>query len=391
VKYLTLEDGVFIRNYCFRNGYILFSSLRDREEEVETPDNLYLRMYNENLDYIDFDASGNGFPYVFTYPISTENKAGIFFKFCGWGGRGITYITSYLFDFENRKVLRPHSSLVSFLYNSFVEDQYATSYTPVVTDDFVQKMFWGIRQLNYDYYYFSDVYPIYNPVLFFKAAELVQESAGPGLGKKEQGAFSYTTEEYYFPKAVKFFFEYDRNALTQDSAKTGSYGIKLHESFMEVLLETDISANAFLTEGTTEYRAENMRVFSGRPWSVKNTELAGAEIVLETSGPVNWLVIGNGFYHAERPDLYKKNSRPREILIAYETGPSENGASEKREHRVILADTFEMQFVPLLYMDRKKIHIKILSVYPGTDYDDTCLNYIGALGDPSLMSTKWWK
>jgi hypothetical protein len=134
-----------------------------------------------------------------------------------------------------------------------------------------------------------------------------------------------------------------------------------------------------------------MREFSNSPWAVKNTELPGAEIMLEADKSVNCLVIGNGFYHAGKPDLYKKNGRPCEILITYGDVPGENGVVETMEHHVILADTFEMQFVPLLYVDRQNVRIKILSVYPGTDYDDICLNYIGALGDPSLMSSKWWK
>jgi hypothetical protein len=87
-------------------------------------------------------------------------------------------------------------------------------------------------------------------------------------------------------------------------------------------------------------------------------------------------------------DLYQKNSRPKEIAIMY-GGVSQTG-EEIHEHRVILDDTFEMQFVPLLYMgtDAQNISIKIMSVYPGTAYDDVCLNYIGAIGRPSRESLK---
>jgi hypothetical protein len=277
---------------------------------------------------------------------------------------------------------------VGYLYGSFAEKQYSTAYAPVGTVNFAQNMFWKIRHQNFVLNHCANVYPIYNFGLFSQAVRL--EHIGFSSPKEnEHGVFSYEDDGYYFPKKTEFFFSYDRKALTHDSAKTGSFGTKLHESFKDVLLRTDISANTFLAEGTTEYRAANMREFSNSPWAIKNTKLPGAEIVLEADKSVSCLVIGNGFYHAGKPDLYKKNGRPCEILITYGDVPGENGAAETMEHHVILADTYEMQFIPLLYVDRQNVRIKILSVYPGTDYDDTCLNYIGALDDPLLVSLKW--
>jgi hypothetical protein len=208
--------------------------------------------------------------------------------------------------------------------------------------------------------------------------------------EKVSGTFSYTDDDYNVEvsRYPEFFYRYDRGILVQDSAKTKHYGTTLHKGFADNLLKTVVSADAFLTDGTVEYRAENMREFSNMPWAVTKAGLDGAEIGVKSEGPVNWLVIGNGFYHAGKPDLYQKNSRPKEIAITY-GGMSQTG-KEIREHRVLLDDTFEMQFVPLLYMgtDAQDISIKILSVYPGTAYDDVCLNYIGAIGLPSLESLK---
>jgi hypothetical protein len=222
--------------------------------------------------------------------------------------------------------------------------------------------------------------------LFRKAAELKEMGNVATPVKKEQGVFSCRDYTYYFDYSQpELFFNYDRNTLTQDSTKTEHYGTEVNKLPTDVLWKTNISATAFLREGATEYRAENMREFSGLPWAIKSADLAGAEIAVETGKAINCLVIGHGFYRADRPDLYKKNSRPKEIAVMYKNAPAPDSGMETIEHRVILDDRFEMQLVPLLYGDTQ-IAIKILSVYPGTDYDDICMNYIGALGNPALIN-----
>jgi hypothetical protein len=222
--------------------------------------------------------------------------------------------------------------------------------------------------------------------LFRKAAELKEMGNVATPVKKEQGVFSCRDYIYYFDYSQpELFFSYRGNTLTQDSTKTEHYGTEVQKLPTDVLWKTNISSAAFLTEGATEYRAENMREFSGSPWAIKSADLAGAEVAVETGKAINCLIVGNGFYRAERPDLYSKNSRPKEIAVMYKNAPAADSGMETIEHRVILDDTFEMQLVPLLYGDTQ-IAIKILSVYPGTDYDDICVNYIGALGNPALIN-----
>jgi hypothetical protein len=298
----------------------------------------------------------------------------------------------HLFDFENHRIMRIKPVFSSRLEDAFSQEQGGSLVFP---SGIIQNRFWDVRPWSGNdgpyYQYFSGVYPVYNPGLFREAAELEKLRDPTRPIKKESGTFSYTADDDYNIKVSmrpEFFYSYDRGILVQNSAGTKHYGTELDKGFADNLLETAISANAFLTEGAAAYRAENMREFSNVPWAVRRTELGGAGIEVRIEGPANWLVIGNGFYHAEKPDLYEENSRPKEIAITY--GSAAPIGEEVREHRVLLDGTFEMQFVPLLYMDpaAQNISIKILSVYPGTAYDDVCLNYIGAIGIPSLESQK---
>jgi hypothetical protein len=400
--YLPVDTERFRRNYAFANGYILFSSFSGYGDEPKMPDRWFFRMYNENLDYIDIDATGDlprnrdyrGFPMALVYPVIKENKAGILIQYEEWGFPSGVNVTSYLFDFENRRVIRSAPLFITQLYYALLKEQYSAGYPPVGAVNFAQNMFWGIRSLDRDggsfdegYNNFEWAYPIHNPDLFREAAELKEMGNVAVPVKKEQGIFSRKVYNYFVSPDLEFFFSYSGSTLTQDSTKTEHYGIEVNKLPPDVLRETNISAAAFLTEGATEYRAENMREFSGVPWVINSADLAGAEIAVETGKAINCLAIGNGFYRAGRPDLYTRNSRPKEIAIMYKNAPAADSGMETIEHRVILDDTYEMQLVPLLYED-SQIAIKILSVYSGTDYGDICVNYIGALGNPA---TDWWR
>jgi hypothetical protein len=309
------------------------------------------------------------------------------------------YVTTYLFDFSGYEVIRIKPRIISKTERYVLKDIGNVSYEYALGIDssLAQNLFWFPENTSADerwlpsgLFRFPEVYPVYNPDLFMRAFNPEEYGEITPEKEKESGTFSYTDDGYNVEVSMypAFFYSYDRGILVQDSAGTKHYGTVLHEGFADNLLKTVVSANGFLTDGTVEYRAENMRELSNMPWAVTKTELDGTEIGVKSEGPVNWLVIGNGFYHAEKPDLYQKNSRPKEIVITYGSGTQ--AGAEIREHRVLLDDTFEMQFVPLLYMetDAQNISIKILSVYPGTAYDDVCLNYIGAIGLPSLESLK---
>ncbi|MDR1155097.1 MAG: hypothetical protein LBL04_10310, partial [Bacteroidales bacterium] len=287
VMYLPVDTGRFWETYAFANGYILFSSFWDYGDEPKMPDRWFFRMYNENLDYIDIDATGDlprnrdygGLPMALPYPVIKGNKAGILIQYGDWGFLSGVNVTSYLFDFENRMVVRTAPSFVTQLYYALLREQYSAVYPPVGAVNFAQNIFWGIRSpdrgggsFDEGYDYFEWACPIQNPDLFREAAELKELGNVAIPVKKEQGVFSCKTYGYFVSPDPEFFFNYDRNTLTQDSAKTEHYGTEVKKLPTDVLWETTISASAFLTEGATEYRAENMREFSGMPWAINSAD-----------------------------------------------------------------------------------------------------------------------
>lgn len=152
-----------------------------------------------------------------------------------------------------------------------------------------------------------------------------------------------------------------------------------NDSFRSALLIKNISysTKTVLKEGNIVYSASNMKSFFNKPWAVSHENVYEDEIIITSpDNPIRELLIGNGFYDNERPHLFLANNRVKEILIQYDEDYG-------MEHRVILQDTGILQVVPLLNISCNTIRIKILSVYPGEKYDDTCINFIGAIRKPT--------
>ena len=137
-----------------------------------------------------------------------------------------------------------------------------------------------------------------------------------------------------------------------------------------------IHTQTYLTEGTVRYNAENMRTFSDTPWvsEMQDINKERIEIVSEKE-PLYALIFANGFYKKGRPDLFFANNRVKEIEIIYA------GHEDSIRHYVTFPDTTAEQLVPLLYTDCKAVSVKILSVYRGTKYNDTCINCIKPLSE----------
>lgn len=133
-----------------------------------------------------------------------------------------------------------------------------------------------------------------------------------------------------------------------------------------------ISAKSALQEKNITYNAENLKSFSNIPW-VPSGDYKKEEVIIESPDkPIQALLIGNGFYNNKKPYLFLENNRVKEIEIIY---PQSYGI----KHRVILPDNALVQYIPLLNVNEKKIRLKILSVYQGSKYNDTCLNCIYAV------------
>jgi len=138
------------------------------------------------------------------------------------------------------------------------------------------------------------------------------------------------------------------------------------------------AATSFLTEGNTHYTANNLSDDDpSKPW-IEGVEGDG----IGEKVSINWLwkegdggstgalIISNGFVSYDKPYLYEMNNRVRRIRVSDPLGTF----SVEME----LKDTPNPQII-FLPSTSEETEIEILSVYPGTKWHDTCLNYVFGL------------
>jgi hypothetical protein len=152
--------------------------------------------------------------------------------------------------------------------------------------------------------------------------------------------------------------------------------------FARRYLPESISASSYLVESNIEYTPHNMGTFAiGRPW-VEGAlgQGTGEKIIIsgDTTG-YNFLPldlsyaihISLGYVSYSKPYLYHENSRPKKIKIN----------TWNTSYIVDLKDTPHFQIIVFdhslgYYGDEQSssFEIEILEVYPGTKYQDTCIN-----------------
>jgi hypothetical protein len=140
-------------------------------------------------------------------------------------------------------------------------------------------------------------------------------------------------------------------------------------------------ATSFLTEGDKKYEPANLRSNEpDAPWIEGVAgDGVGEKIFLTwqtwserdgSRGGMGALIISNGYVSYEKPYLYETNNRVRKIRVT----DSDGAFSFITE----LEDTPNPQVVFLPSVP-EKMEIEILSVYKGTTWDDTCINFIEGL------------
>ena len=144
-----------------------------------------------------------------------------------------------------------------------------------------------------------------------------------------------------------------------------------------------IITSSFLVEQQKEYDGYfNLSPNAGglNPWveGVKGQGI-GEWIEIKTNSyqfPVDFFLISNGYVSFEKPYLYEFNSRIKRIRITNE--------ELNLDFEVELEDTPNFQEVRLpnkITELETTFRFTILEVYPGTKWEDTCLNLIIPLGD----------
>jgi hypothetical protein len=131
----------------------------------------------------------------------------------------------------------------------------------------------------------------------------------------------------------------------------------------------EYSATSYLVEGNNSYSPTTSRPL-WKPLWVEGAEGQGIhEKLFIKARDVLTLHISIGYVSFDRPQLYKENSRPKKIRLA---------VKNKYSLEFNLEDTANYQPVTLPGPLKREdtLELEILEVYPGTKYEDTCINEI---------------
>lgn len=154
---------------------------------------------------------------------------------------------------------------------------------------------------------------------------------------------------------------------------------KWHERFYywdeyEWLVHKTLVASSELKEGDTIYTVRNLGTLeNGKPW-VEGVSGYGCGEYITNKIRGRTIFIFPGFFDADRPSLYEKNSRPKKILIETPNFKKEIILKDSPNPQKIIID--EKKTDEEYVRDEYEIKITILEVYPGTKYKDTCINAI---------------
>jgi hypothetical protein len=131
-----------------------------------------------------------------------------------------------------------------------------------------------------------------------------------------------------------------------------------------------VTVSSFLRKGNILYIAENVgkNDLIGYPW-VEGVNGNGInENLLLRRKDAKYLYISIGFVSYEKPYLYEQNSRPKRIRLSVES---------KFSIEIELEDTPSFQTIILPErLNEDILKLEIIDVFPGTKYEDTCINAI---------------
>lgn len=142
--------------------------------------------------------------------------------------------------------------------------------------------------------------------------------------------------------------------------------------------QSEYEVSSYLKEKNISYSKECLSASNPTPW-VPAGGNNGKDSYIEFKNCEfnNDIYISIGYVSKDRPDLYKKNSRPKVISIYY---------SDKKITKTFeLEDTPEPQKITLFddpryggryVKENDKIIISFPEVYEGTQYKDLCINFI---------------
>jgi hypothetical protein len=133
--------------------------------------------------------------------------------------------------------------------------------------------------------------------------------------------------------------------------------------------ENEITATSFLTEGRIRYTTEDLNENIGMCWAEGVSGQGINETLFLKMIFTKSIHISTGFVSYFKPHLFKENSRPKTIELS---------VVNKYSIIINLEDTPNFQTINLPEQLGKNdvLELKILDVYQGTKYENTCINTI---------------
>lgn len=136
--------------------------------------------------------------------------------------------------------------------------------------------------------------------------------------------------------------------------------------------KTFSDVTSYLIEKSNSYKIENLNNYSpDTPWveNAPGNGIGEGFTIVDTCGhKFSYLLLMNGYISFDKPYLYSQNGRIKKLKIT---------SCNSRVTKVVdVLDTPHPQTVDISFLpEADDIRIEIADVYPGTKYQDTCLNF----------------
>lgn len=171
------------------------------------------------------------------------------------------------------------------------------------------------------------------------------------------------TDDGYFKK---YTVMYAKSSDPKDTAWDFFFACN---SRLEERVQLFSNCSSYLVEKKTSYEVDNLRsIWPDTPW-VENAPGYGiGEGFTMVSGDLPYLLLMNGYISMDKPNLYLENARVKQLKIT--------GVETGKTLILEVLDTPHPQTIDISALKgNKTLRVEINDVYPGTRYEDTCLQY----------------
>lgn len=176
--------------------------------------------------------------------------------------------------------------------------------------------------------------------------------------------FDTKSQKYLILQHEDFLMLY---ADTEKAPKwDGLFGANVYLYFLS---NYTVTADSELTEGGRTYSAGNLLDYElDSPWvEGEDGPGIGSKLYISSELPIKELVISNGYF-SQKTELYAKNNRVKSLRVSNAKDPTQAVVFD-------LEDTVQPRSLELGFTSESLV-LEILDVYPGSAYDDTCINFI---------------